>query len=225
MAFSVKPVNPDRGPDRLIMDQAGSKKAPTYSSGESFCSRYSLDGNSVRMPLTWLFAWLVPCHQLSQDEDLVPATHKKIHEIRRKRLAKKRKVYAGHRPRALRKAAKRNTAALHIAAKLLLVLLDRAGLAARRECLGQTQRLDQLHQFKVTSETRHPWHKARDNRNSAKPQWKITSRGNSVIPRGLLDFQGVDTKEKSSHTADDVFWLGWESTPVMSAVAMGERIV
>eukprot|EP00983_Pelagomonas_calceolata_P027524 864531-Pelagomonas_calceolata.AAC.2 len=64
-------------------------------------------------------------------------------------------------------------ALLQITAKLLLVLLNSAGLvAARRECLGQTQRLDQLCQVRVTSETRHPWHKARDNRNSAKPQWK-----------------------------------------------------
>eukprot|EP00983_Pelagomonas_calceolata_P058341 1145444-Pelagomonas_calceolata.AAC.1 len=63
---------------------------------------------------------------------------------------------------------------LHVAAKLILVLLNSAGLAAaHKECLGQTQRLDQLHQVRVTSETRHPWHKARDNRNSAKPQWKV----------------------------------------------------
>eukprot|EP00983_Pelagomonas_calceolata_P116786 1160349-Pelagomonas_calceolata.AAC.11 len=62
-------------------------------------------------------------------------------------------------------------ALLHVAAKLLLVLLDGAGLAAaRRECLGQTQRPDQLHQIRATSGTRHPWHKARDNRNNAKPQ-------------------------------------------------------
>eukprot|EP00983_Pelagomonas_calceolata_P074886 1152751-Pelagomonas_calceolata.AAC.5 len=40
-------------------------------------------------------------------------------------------------------------------------------------------------------------------------------RENSIIPRGLLNFQGMDTKAKSSHTADDVFRLGWESTPVM----------
>eukprot|EP00983_Pelagomonas_calceolata_P101973 1158753-Pelagomonas_calceolata.AAC.8 len=52
-----------------------------------------------------------------------------------------------------------------------------AGLAAaRRECLGQTQRLDQLHQVRVTSWTRHPWHKARDNKNSAKPQWKVEQK-------------------------------------------------
>eukprot|EP00983_Pelagomonas_calceolata_P032077 1007063-Pelagomonas_calceolata.AAC.1 len=38
-------------------------------------------------------------------------------------------------------------ALLHVAAKLLLVLLNSAGLAAaRRECLRQTQRSDQLHQ-------------------------------------------------------------------------------
>eukprot|EP00983_Pelagomonas_calceolata_P043457 1138909-Pelagomonas_calceolata.AAC.1 len=62
-------------------------------------------------------------------------------------------------------------ALLHVAAELLLVLLNRAGLAAAlRECLGQTQRPDQLHQVRVTSETRHPWHKARNYRNSAKPQ-------------------------------------------------------
>eukprot|EP00983_Pelagomonas_calceolata_P000862 31317-Pelagomonas_calceolata.AAC.1 len=36
---------------------------------------------------------------------------------------------------------------IYVAAKLLLVLLDGAGLAAAcRECLGQTQRPDQLHQ-------------------------------------------------------------------------------
>eukprot|EP00983_Pelagomonas_calceolata_P046332 1140110-Pelagomonas_calceolata.AAC.3 len=68
-------------------------------------------------------------------------------------------------------------ALLHVAAKLLLVLLNSAGLAAaRRECLGQTQRLDQLHQVRVTSWTRHPWHKARDNRNSAKPQWQVEQK-------------------------------------------------
>eukprot|EP00983_Pelagomonas_calceolata_P084796 1156432-Pelagomonas_calceolata.AAC.7 len=68
-------------------------------------------------------------------------------------------------------------ALLHVAAKLLLVLLNSAGLAAaRRECLGQTQGLDQLHQVRVTSETRHPWHKARDNRNNAKPQWKVEQK-------------------------------------------------
>eukprot|EP00983_Pelagomonas_calceolata_P077546 1153913-Pelagomonas_calceolata.AAC.1 len=64
-----------------------------------------------------------------------------------------------------------NFALLHVAAKLLLVLLNGAGLAAAcRKCLGQTQRPDQLHQVSVTSGTRHPWHKAGDNRNSAKPQ-------------------------------------------------------
>eukprot|EP00983_Pelagomonas_calceolata_P040249 1137522-Pelagomonas_calceolata.AAC.3 len=68
-------------------------------------------------------------------------------------------------------------ALLHVAAKLLLVLLNRAGLAAAcRECLGQTQRLDQLRQVSVTSETKHPWHKARDIRNSAKPQWKVEQK-------------------------------------------------
>eukprot|EP00983_Pelagomonas_calceolata_P123143 1160976-Pelagomonas_calceolata.AAC.6 len=57
---------------------------------------------------------------------------------------------------------------LHVAAKLLLVLLNGAGLAAaHRECLGQTQGPDQLHQASFTSGTRHPWHKARDNRSSA----------------------------------------------------------
>eukprot|EP00983_Pelagomonas_calceolata_P079146 1154558-Pelagomonas_calceolata.AAC.2 len=50
-------------------------------------------------------------------------------------------------------------ALLRVAAKLLLVLLNGAGLAtARRECLGQTQCPDQLHQVRVTSGTRHPWH-------------------------------------------------------------------
>eukprot|EP00983_Pelagomonas_calceolata_P027880 874712-Pelagomonas_calceolata.AAC.1 len=44
---------------------------------------------------------------------------------------------------------------------------------------------------------------------------QITGGGNSIIPCGLLDFQNMDTKVKSSHTADDVFRLGWESTPVM----------
>eukprot|EP00983_Pelagomonas_calceolata_P075171 1152876-Pelagomonas_calceolata.AAC.5 len=69
-------------------------------------------------------------------------------------------------------------ALLHVAAKLLLVLLlNGAGLAAAsRECLGQTQRPDQLHQVRVTSGTRHPWHKARDDRNSAKPQWKAEQK-------------------------------------------------
>eukprot|EP00983_Pelagomonas_calceolata_P077337 1153815-Pelagomonas_calceolata.AAC.3 len=43
----------------------------------------------------------------------------------------------------------------------------------------------------------------------------LTSRGNSVISCGLLDFQGMDTKAKLSHTADNVFGLGWESTSVM----------
>eukprot|EP00983_Pelagomonas_calceolata_P009295 300225-Pelagomonas_calceolata.AAC.1 len=32
---------------------------------------------------------------------------------------------------------------------------------------------------------------------------------------GMLNFQGMDAKAKSSHTADNVFGLGWESTPVM----------
>eukprot|EP00983_Pelagomonas_calceolata_P055981 1144396-Pelagomonas_calceolata.AAC.1 len=68
-------------------------------------------------------------------------------------------------------------ALLHITAKLLLVLLNGAGLAAaRRECLEQTQCPDQLHQVRVTLETKHPWHKARDNRNSAKPQWKAEQK-------------------------------------------------
>eukprot|EP00983_Pelagomonas_calceolata_P087008 1156868-Pelagomonas_calceolata.AAC.2 len=44
------------------------------------------------------------------------------------------------------------------------------------QCLGQTQRPDQLHQVRVTSGTRHPWHKARDIRNSAKPQWKVEQK-------------------------------------------------
>eukprot|EP00983_Pelagomonas_calceolata_P120522 1160715-Pelagomonas_calceolata.AAC.1 len=44
----------------------------------------------------------------------------------------------------------------------------------------ETQRLDQLHQVRVTSdlslETRHPWHKARDDRNNAKLQWKVEQK-------------------------------------------------
>eukprot|EP00983_Pelagomonas_calceolata_P035278 1103469-Pelagomonas_calceolata.AAC.1 len=52
-----------------------------------------------------------------------------------------------------------DSALIHVAAKLLL-----------------TQRLDQLHQVRVTSETRHPWHKTRDNRNSTKPQWKVEQK-------------------------------------------------
>eukprot|EP00983_Pelagomonas_calceolata_P047646 1140740-Pelagomonas_calceolata.AAC.3 len=51
-----------------------------------------------------------------------------------------------------------------------------AGVATRRECLGRTRCPDQLQQVCVTSGTRHPWHKARDNRNSAKPQWKMEQR-------------------------------------------------
>eukprot|EP00983_Pelagomonas_calceolata_P117729 1160441-Pelagomonas_calceolata.AAC.2 len=54
-------------------------------------------------------------------------------------------------------------ALLHVAAKLLLISLNGAGLAAAcRECLGQTQRPDQLHQVRVASGTRHPWQKARE---------------------------------------------------------------
>eukprot|EP00983_Pelagomonas_calceolata_P055128 1143996-Pelagomonas_calceolata.AAC.1 len=65
-------------------------------------------------------------------------------------------------------------ALLHVAARLLLVLLNGAGLAAaHRECLGQTQGPDQLHQVSVPSGTRHLWHKARDKKSSAKPQWKL----------------------------------------------------
>eukprot|EP00983_Pelagomonas_calceolata_P052959 1143082-Pelagomonas_calceolata.AAC.3 len=57
-----------------------------------------------------------------------------------------------------------------------IVAFSTTGLAAaRRECLGQTQRPDQL-QVRVTSGTRHPWHKARDKRNNAKPQWKVEQK-------------------------------------------------
>eukprot|EP00983_Pelagomonas_calceolata_P084730 1156415-Pelagomonas_calceolata.AAC.3 len=72
---------------------------------------------------------------------------------------------------------------------------DGAGLAAaRRECLGQTQRPDQLHQVRVTSdlisreslETRQPWHKARNNINSAKPQWKVEQQA-SLVDTSMAD--------------------------------------
>eukprot|EP00983_Pelagomonas_calceolata_P099804 1158501-Pelagomonas_calceolata.AAC.1 len=42
--------------------------------------------------------------------------------------------------------------------------------------LLHTQRLDQLHQVRATSETRHPGHKARDNKKSAKTQWKVEQK-------------------------------------------------
>eukprot|EP00983_Pelagomonas_calceolata_P020315 641396-Pelagomonas_calceolata.AAC.1 len=65
----------------------------------------------------------------------------------------------------------------HVAAELLSISLNNSGLAAAcRECLGQTQGADQLHQVSVTSGTRHPWHKVRDNKNRAKTQWKVEQK-------------------------------------------------
>ena len=57
---------------------------------------------------------------------------------------------------------------------LLLILLNvLAWLQHTKNAWADTGGLDQLHQVSVTSGTGHPWHKARDNRNSAKPQWKV----------------------------------------------------
>ena len=56
---------------------------------------------------------------------------------------------------------------------LLLILLNVLAWLQHTKNAWADTGLDLLHQVSVSSGTGHPWHKARDNRNSAKPQWKI----------------------------------------------------